>query len=70
MSAQNYETLLRQLIAAANPGARLAYWNMLAPRKCPPGLSSQLRSLDELAQRLYARDKAFFYRDFIVEEVK
>lgn len=70
MSAENYEALLKRLIAAANPGARLAYWNMLAPRRCPPSLSSHLKSLDELAGRLYAQDKAFFYRDFIVEEVR
>jgi S-adenosylmethionine-diacylglycerol 3-amino-3-carboxypropyl transferase len=69
MSAENYQRLLEQLLSAANPQARLAYWNMLAPRKCPPQLSDRLRSLDKLAQRLYAQDKAFFYRAFIVEEV-
>ncbi len=70
MSAENHEALLRKLIAAANPNARLAYWNMLAPRKCPPTLSSHIQSLDELASRLYAHDRAFFYRDFIVEKVR
>jgi S-adenosylmethionine-diacylglycerol 3-amino-3-carboxypropyl transferase len=70
MSEDNYQALLTRMIAAANPGARLAYWNMLAPRKCPPSLCDRLRSLDDVAARLYARDKAFFYRDFIVEEVR
>ena len=70
MSVENYEALLKQLIASANSNARLAYWNMLAPRKCPPGLSDRIRSLEDLARGLYARDKAFFYRDFIVEEVR
>ncbi len=69
MSEQNYNILLRQLLTAADPGARLAYWNMLAPRKRPPSLSDRIGSLDDLAAGLYARDKAFFYRDFIVEEV-
>lgn len=70
MSEENYEALLTRLLDAANPGARLAYWNMLAPRKCPPGLTDRIRSLDELGRDLYARDKAFFYRDFIVEECR
>ncbi len=69
MSEENYTVLLRQLLTAADPGARLAYWNMLAPRKRPPSLSDRLRSLDDLAAGLYARDRAFFYRDFVVEEV-
>lgn len=69
MSPENYQALLERLLGAANPRARLAYWNMLAPRKCPSDLADRLRSLDELAADLYARDKAFFYGDFIVEEV-
>ncbi len=69
MSADNYEALLDRLVAACNPRARLAYWNMLVPRKRPQSMSDHLRPLDELARRLYAQDKAFFYRDFIVEEV-
>jgi S-adenosylmethionine-diacylglycerol 3-amino-3-carboxypropyl transferase len=69
MSEHNYQALLTRLIEAADPGARLAYWNMLALRKCPPTLSDRLRSLDDVAAQLYARDKAFFYRDFIVEQV-
>lgn len=69
MSVENYEGLLRRLLAAANPSARLAYWNMLAPRRRPESMAAQLRSLDALAESLYAQDKAFFYMDFIVEEV-
>ena len=69
MSAENYEALLRHLVAAANPGARLAYWNMLAPRRRPESMAAQLLPLDDLAKSLYAKDKAFFYMDFIVEEV-
>lgn len=69
MSVENYEALLGRLLAAANPAARLAYWNMLAPRRRPPRLSERLRPLDELGRRLYGQDKAFFYMDFVVEEV-
>jgi S-adenosylmethionine-diacylglycerol 3-amino-3-carboxypropyl transferase len=57
------------LLAAARPGARLAYWNMLAPRSCPAEYSARVRPLAELAAALFARDLAFFYSRLVVEEV-
>lgn len=69
MSASNYEALLTRLVAAANPRARLAYWNMLVPRRRPQHMAGLLRPLDDMSRRLAERDKAFFYMDFVVEEV-
>lgn len=69
MSPGNYERLLQKLVGAARPGSRLAYWNMLAPRRRPETLAACLRPLDELARQLHQADKAFFYSDFILEEV-
>lgn len=69
MSPENTEAILRALIARANPGARLAYWNMLVPRSRPESLAAQLRPLPGLAAALHARDKAWFYSRFVVEEV-
>ena len=70
MSADAYEQLLRLILQAARPGARLAYWNMLAPRSRPSVLADRLQSLTELSSSLFARDKAFFYSAFVVEEVR
>ena len=69
MSPDNYHTLLQQIVSASAPEGRLAYWNMLAPRSRPPSMSHQLQPLTELAQSLFAQDKAFFYSAFIVEQV-
>jgi S-adenosylmethionine-diacylglycerol 3-amino-3-carboxypropyl transferase len=63
------ETLLTQLAAAGTPGARLVYWNMLAPRRRPATLAHQLHPLDALAAKLFAQDKAFFYSALVIEEV-
>jgi S-adenosylmethionine-diacylglycerol 3-amino-3-carboxypropyl transferase len=57
------------LLSVARSGARLAYWNMLAPRRCPDELVDRVTALDELADELLGRDKAFFYSAFVVEEV-
>ncbi|BAU50281.1 S-adenosylmethionine:diacylglycerol 3-amino-3-carboxypropyl transferase [Sulfurifustis variabilis] len=70
MSPGSYERLLERLVAAARPGARLAYWNMLAPRRRPERLVSVLAPQEALAEALFARDKAFFYSAFVLEEVR
>jgi S-adenosylmethionine-diacylglycerol 3-amino-3-carboxypropyl transferase len=69
MSPENYERLLERIASAGGPGARLAYWNMLAPRSRPESLARRLRPLEEIAGRLFARDKAWFYSRFVLEEV-
>ena len=53
----------------ARPGARIAYWNMMAPRRAPPSLAHRVSARADLDARLKPRDKAFFYSDFVVEEV-
>lgn len=68
MSPANYETLLRRLARSARPGARLAYWNMLAPRRRPASMADLLRPVEPLATELVHEDKAFFYSAFVVEE--
>lgn len=69
MSEANTATLLERLADAANPGARLAYWNMLAPRSRSEALAGKLRPLPELADRLLREDKAWFYSRLVIEEV-
>ena len=69
MSLDNYTAQLRKIAAAGAPGARLAYWNLLAERRRPEDMSGTLRSSYELADRLHQTDKAFFYGSFVLEEV-
>jgi S-adenosylmethionine-diacylglycerol 3-amino-3-carboxypropyl transferase len=69
MSPENYRRLLERLLAASRPGARLAYWNMLAPRSRPESLAGRLRPMAELANQLFLQDKAWFYSRLVIEEV-
>jgi S-adenosylmethionine-diacylglycerol 3-amino-3-carboxypropyl transferase len=69
MSEENTAALLAKIASRCNPGARLVYWNMLAPRSRPASLAGRLCPLDDLARRLHQRDKAFFYSRLVVEEV-
>jgi len=69
MSPENYERLLGRIARAGTSGGRLAYWNMLAERHRPDSMRALLRPLADLASNLHARDKAFFYSTFVVEEI-
>jgi S-adenosylmethionine-diacylglycerol 3-amino-3-carboxypropyl transferase len=69
MDAPTAEAVYTRLLAAARPGARLAYWNMLVPRRRPESTGARVRELPELSAALFARDLAFFYSAFVVEEV-
>lgn len=68
MSPGNYSCLLERIARFSLPGTRLAYWNLFARRECPAELEALWRPLPELARRLHAEDKAFFYSRLVVEE--
>jgi S-adenosylmethionine-diacylglycerol 3-amino-3-carboxypropyl transferase len=69
MSLPNYHALLETLVTASNPGGRLAYWNMMAPRRRPMSMADRLASQTAQSSVLYAQDKAFFYSDFVIEDI-
>ena len=69
MSPETFAGVYGDVLAAANPGARLVYWNMMAPRRVPQAHSAQVVRRRDLEDQGKAVDKAFFYADFVVEEV-
>lgn len=69
MSESNTADLLEKIVNSSRSGARLAYWNMLAPRSRPPSMAERLKCRDGEAAGLFAQDRAFFYSRFVVEEV-
>jgi S-adenosylmethionine:diacylglycerol 3-amino-3-carboxypropyl transferase len=69
VSPAHYEALLADIVRTARTGARLAYWNLLAPRSRPESLAARLHPLATLAGSLHASDRAFFYSAFRIEEV-
>lgn len=69
VSPESYHRTLQAVVRCSRRGARLAYWNMLAPRRRPEGLAAYLQPLEDLASRLHRADRAFFYSAFRVEQV-
>jgi len=68
MSKENTQKLLEDIHAHSSKGARIAYWNMLAPRSSGEKLSDKIKPLTQFSAELFHEDKAFFYSQFIVEE--
>ncbi|QDU55103.1 DUF3419 family protein [Aeoliella mucimassa] len=62
------EQIFSLLRDKCRPHGRMAYWNMLAPRTRPESLADRWEPRNELASELFARDRAFFYSRFVVEE--
>ena len=58
------------MLDCARPGARIAYWNMMAPRRAPASLADRITPDRALEAALRPIDKAFFYSDFVVETVR
>ncbi len=68
MSEENYLRVLDLVVRAANPHARVAYWNLFVPRRAQ-ALAASLQPINALSASLSARDNAFFYSSFEVKEV-
>lgn len=70
MDENTFSDVYRSILDAANPGARLVYWNMMVPRRAPAAHAARVCRLEEVEHGGKAADKAFFYSDFVVEQVR
>lgn len=68
MSPDGFREAYASILAASAPGARLVYWNMMAPRAMPPECAARARPRPDIAAPLAMRDQAFFYSAFHVDE--
>ena len=70
MPLRGYHRLLGAVRRAAAPGARVAYWNLLAPRRRPARMGSWLEERAEAARGLHAAARTFFYDALVLEVVR
>ena len=70
MSEPVFHEVYESILNASNPGARLVYWDMMVPRRCPAQFMDRVTVMNELETSGKQADKAFFYSDFIVEQVR
>jgi S-adenosylmethionine-diacylglycerol 3-amino-3-carboxypropyl transferase len=70
MAPDSAEAVFAAVAAAVRPKGRVVYWNFLVARSSPDSLRDRLVPLTCLAHALARRDRAWFYRDFHIEEVQ
>ena len=70
MSEPVFNAVYASIVDASLPGARLVYWNMMVPRRVPGVMAGRIETMSDLERAGKAADKAFFYSDFVVEQVK
>ena len=58
----------RAFINISNPGARIAYWNLMVPRRLSKEYS-ELTFLESMSKDLMQIDKGFYYSQFVVEKL-
>lgn len=69
MAPAEFRTMAAELVQQCRPGARLAYWNMLVPRRISLVLPDTTEPMTELSERMFMKDQAFFYQSFFVDKV-
>jgi S-adenosylmethionine-diacylglycerol 3-amino-3-carboxypropyl transferase len=69
MGEEEYGQLMQDICRHMSRGGRLVYWNMLVDRRCPMSLHQNVVPREDLAAVLFERDKAFFYKALVIEEV-
>lgn len=69
MNPYEFQLVSNRIIDGLNQGARLAYWNLMVPRRIDTVIPDQVSFLDDLSFTLTKADKGFFYRQFIVNQM-
>uniref|UniRef100_A0A7C4YHU6 DUF3419 family protein n=1 Tax=candidate division WOR-3 bacterium TaxID=2052148 RepID=A0A7C4YHU6_UNCW3 len=64
----SFRNIYKMVLMCSKKGSRIFYRNMLVPRRCPKEFINMVISHRKEAQELLETDRAFFYRDIIIEE--
>lgn len=70
MDSGLFSKTAKQLIDATEPGGKLAYWNLMVPRRISSVFNEKAVYQESLSKQLSEVDKGFFYNQFIIDQVK
>jgi S-adenosylmethionine-diacylglycerol 3-amino-3-carboxypropyl transferase len=70
MNAALFAETAAALIDGTAPGGKLAYWNLMVPRRISALFTAKVEYQKEISLALEEKDKGFFYSQFIIDTVK
>jgi len=70
MTSEQHRAALELIIGRSKKNTRLVYWTNLKNREPSPFFNDRLIPLDDIAQDLYSKSSAFFYRSLVIREVR
>ena len=70
LSTEQSDAAFEAIARAGRRGGRVAYWNMLAPRRYPAHLAERFMPHEALSRELHAQARACFYSAFYVDELR
>jgi S-adenosylmethionine-diacylglycerol 3-amino-3-carboxypropyl transferase len=70
LDVETFKKVAGTLKEGLSPQGRMAYWNLMVPRKISGFFPSEINSLSDLSETLQQNDKGFFYSNFIIEQKK
>lgn len=70
MTNEQHRAALELIIGRSKKSARLVYWINLKNREPSPFFNDRLIPLEDIAQALYLKSSAFFYRSLVIREVR
>ncbi|MDH5382848.1 MAG: BtaA family protein, partial [Cyclobacteriaceae bacterium] len=68
MDEETFSKTALQLVNNTLPGGKIAYWNLMVPRRISKLYSEEVEYLEDLSKRLTSVDKGFFYNAFIIDQ--
>ncbi|HXC04611.1 MAG TPA: DUF3419 domain-containing protein, partial [Bacteroidia bacterium] len=69
MNPALFEQTAKTLVAGTEPGGRLAYWNLMVPRRIS-AILPRVKYQQGVSEQLTREDNGFFYNQFIIDQVQ
>lgn len=68
MNMEEFKAVTQKILHYTNPGSRMAYWNLLVPRRISQIFDREVQYEKQLSETLSQQDKGFFYKQIIIDK--
>lgn len=68
MDTEMFARVAAQLVDGLHQDGKLAYWNLMVPRRISAFLPDRVQYCRTMSERLTKNDRGFFYREFILDQ--